>query len=92
MAGIFPSVPKALWIVVFLVVNTGVNYIGISFTAIVNRLFLAAELLFIVVFIVMAVVAISRGTGGAHFTTTPAVRLRRVHPADSSRRPCRSRC
>ncbi|WP_082589880.1 APC family permease [Phycicoccus sp. Soil748] len=71
MAGIFPNIPKALWIVVFLVVNTGVNYIGISFTAIVNRLFLAAELLFIVVFIVMAVVAISRGTGGAHFTTTP---------------------
>ncbi|KQU67518.1 APC family permease [Phycicoccus sp. Root101] len=71
MAGIFPDIPKALWIVLFLVVNTGVNYIGISFTAIVNRLFLAAELLFVVIFVVMAVVAIARGTSGARFTTAP---------------------
>ena len=71
MAGIFESVPKQLWIIVFLVVNTGVNYVGISFTAVVNRLFLAAELVFVAIFVVMAVVAISRGTDGARFTTTP---------------------
>ena len=34
MAGIFPGVPKQVWIILFLVLNTGVNYIGISFTAI----------------------------------------------------------
>ena len=71
MAGIFPGVPKPLWIVVFLVINTAVNYVGISFTAIVNRLFLAAELLFVVIFVIMAIVAISHGTGGAAVTTTP---------------------
>ncbi|MET0695648.1 MAG: APC family permease [Propionibacteriaceae bacterium] len=71
MSGIFPGVPKPLWIVVFLVINTAVNYVGISFTAIVNRLFLAAELVFVAIFVVMAVVAISRGVNGAHFTATP---------------------
>src|SRR3954453_24026121 len=71
MAGIFPGIPKQAWIVLFLVVNTGVNYIGISFTAIVNRIFLAAELLFIVIFVIMAIVAVSRGVGGATFTTKP---------------------
>jgi amino acid transporter len=71
MSGIFPSVPKWLWIIAFLLINTAINYIGISFTAIVNRLFLTAEVLFIVIFVVMAVVAISRGTNGAQVTTTP---------------------
>lgn len=71
MAGIFPGMPKPLWIVIFLIINTGVNYVGISFTAVVNRLFLAAELIFVVIFIVMAVVAISHGVNNATFTTTP---------------------
>jgi amino acid transporter len=71
MSGIFPGVPKPLWIIVFLIINTAVNYVGISFTAVVNRLFLAAELIFVVIFVVMAIVAIHRGTGGAAFTTTP---------------------
>ncbi|SDQ62244.1 APC family permease [Quadrisphaera sp. DSM 44207] len=71
MAGVFPGVPRWVWIIVFLAVNTTVNYVGISFTAVVNRLFLAAELLFVAIFVVMAVVAISRGVNGAVFSTTP---------------------
>ena len=71
MAGIFPGVPKWAWIVLFLVINTGVNYIGISFTAVVNRIFLAAELLFIVIFLIMAIVAVSKGVHGATFATKP---------------------
>ena len=71
LAGVLPGVPRWVWIVVFLAVNTTVNYVGISFTAVVNRVFLAAELVFVAIFVVMAVVAISRGTGGARFTTAP---------------------
>lgn len=71
MEGIAPGVPRWVWIVVFLAINTTVNYVGISFTAVVNRIFLAAELLFIVAFVVIAVIAISNGTDGARFTTTP---------------------
>ena len=79
MAGIFPGVPKQVWIVLFLVVNTGVNYIGISFTAIVNRIFLAAELLFIVIFLIMAIVAVSKGVGGADVHHQAAVRRGELH-------------
>lgn len=71
MSGIFPAIPKPVWIVVFLGINTFINYIGISFTAIVNRLFLVFELLFVAIFIIMAIVAVSRGVNGATFTTTP---------------------
>ena len=71
MAGIFPGVPKPVWIILFLVINTSINYVGISFTAVVNRLFLAAELVFVVIFFIMAIVAISRGVNGAQFSTTP---------------------
>jgi amino acid transporter len=71
MSGIFPDLPKWIWIIVFLAVNTAINYIGISFTAVVNRVFLAAELVFLVIFAVIAIAAISRGTNGATFTTAP---------------------
>ncbi|HET9632898.1 MAG TPA: APC family permease [Terrabacter sp.] len=71
MSGIFPSVPKWAWILIFLALNTAINYIGISFTALVNRLFLTAEVLFLVIFAVMAVVAIAHGTDGAHVTAKP---------------------
>ena len=81
MAGIFPGVPKQVWIVLFLVVNTAVNYIGISFTALVNRIFLAAELVFVAIFVVMAVAAINAGTNGARFTTTPLFNAAEFTPA-----------
>ncbi len=71
MSGIFPAVPKYLWIIAFLVINTTVNLVGISFTAVVNRLFLVAEVIFIIIFVVMAVVAINNGTNGAEVSTTP---------------------
>jgi amino acid transporter len=71
MYGIFPAVPKFVWIVVFLAINTTVNLVGISFTALVNRYFLAAELVFIAIFVFMAVTAIIQGTNGAQFSTTP---------------------
>ena len=60
-----PACPKWAWIVLFLVINTGVNYVGISFTAIVNRIFLAAELLFIVIFARHGHRRHAQGTGGA---------------------------
>ncbi|UPK76795.1 APC family permease [Nocardioidaceae bacterium SCSIO 66511] len=71
MSGIFPDVPKFMWVVLFLLINTAINYIGISFTAIVNRLFLIGELIFVVIFIVMAVAAIAQGTNGAEFSIKP---------------------
>ena len=81
MQAVVPGVPGWVWIVVFLAINTTVNYVGISFTAVVNRIFLAAELLFIAAFVVIAVLAISNGTGGARFTTTPLFDAAEFSPA-----------
>lgn len=71
MSGVFPAVPKFVWIIVFLAINTTINLVGISFTALVNRYFLAAELAFIAIFMFMAVTAILQGTNGAQLSTTP---------------------
>lgn len=81
MKAVAPGVPGWVWIVLFLVINTTINYVGISFTAVVNRIFLAAELLFIAAFVVIAVLAISNGTGGARFTTAPLFNAAEFSPA-----------
>lgn len=81
MSGIFPTVQKPLWIVAFLGFNTLINYLGISFTAIVNWIFLAAELVFVAIFAVMAIMAISRGRGGAAFSLTPLFNPAEFTPA-----------
>jgi amino acid transporter len=47
----------------------------------VNRLFLAAELIFVAIFIVMAIAAIIAGTNGAEFTTKPLFNADEFSPA-----------
>lgn len=65
------SVPQWLWIVIFVVFNTVVNLAGVETTAWANRFLLVGELIVLAIFIVAALVAISRGTGGAHWSATP---------------------
>lgn len=57
------SVPVWGWIVLFVIVNTAVNYFGIEMTARVNRIMLAAELVVLVIFLVIGVVALASGKG-----------------------------
>lgn len=59
MIGLFPDTPRWLWAVVFVVVNTIINLAGIGSLKIANRVFLAIELVFVAVFIVIAVRAIN---------------------------------
>lgn len=62
MVGLFPGTPRWLWAVLFVFVNTVVNLAGIGSLKVANRLFLAIELMFVAVFIVVAVAAISGGS------------------------------
>ena len=71
MAAVLPAVPGWLWVVIFLVLNTAVNLAGVELGAWVNRVFLVGEMIVLTIFIVLAVVTISHGTGGAHWSTTP---------------------
>ncbi|MBU2663880.1 APC family permease [Actinoplanes bogorensis] len=63
MHSLVPGVPVWLWLVVFVLLNTAVNYLGIKMTARVNRVMLAAELVILVIFLVVGVVALADGKG-----------------------------
>ncbi|HEV7655266.1 MAG TPA: APC family permease [Mycobacteriales bacterium] len=68
MVGIFPGTERWMWAIAFVVVNTIVNLIGIRSLARFNRVFLAIELVFLVIFVIIAITALARGTiAGAHF-------------------------
>jgi amino acid transporter len=71
MAAVLPAVPGWLWVVIFLALNTAVNLAGVELGAWVNRVFLIGELIVLTIFIVLAVVAINHGSGGAHWSTLP---------------------
>jgi len=59
MIGLFPDTPRWLWAIVFVVVNTVINLLGVDSLKIANRIFLAVELVFVVIFVVIAVRAIN---------------------------------
>lgn len=71
MAAVLPGVPGWLWVVIFLVLNTVVNLLGVELGAWVNRVFLIGEMIVLTLFIVLAIITISHGTGGAHWSTLP---------------------
>jgi amino acid transporter len=62
MIGLFPGTPRWMWAVTFVIVNTLINLAGIGSLKIANRLFLAIELIFVVVFVVIAIRAVNGHT------------------------------
>ncbi len=70
MIGIFPGSARWIWALIFVAINTVVNLLGISSLKLLNRIFLAMEVVFIVIFVIIAVIALNNGTiPGAEFTT-----------------------
>jgi amino acid transporter len=68
MVGIFPGTERWMWAIVFVVVNTVVNLIGIRSLARFNRVFLTIELVFLAIFVVIAINALATGRiAGADF-------------------------
>ncbi|KAA2258046.1 APC family permease [Solihabitans fulvus] len=63
MNSLVPGIPVWLWLIAFVVLNTGVNYLGIEMTAKVNKIMLLGELIVLVVFLVVGVVALASGKG-----------------------------
>ena len=57
------AIPVWGWIVLFVLINTAVNYFGIEMTARVNKIMLVAELVVLAVFLVIGAVAIASGKG-----------------------------
>ncbi|MET0702043.1 MAG: APC family permease [Mycobacterium sp.] len=72
MVGLFPSTPRWLWAIVFVIVNTIINLLGVGTLKVANRVFLAIELVFVVIFVVIAVRAISGASlPNVGWSTTP---------------------
>ncbi|WP_084265115.1 APC family permease [Actinomadura macra] len=70
---LLPEVPQWSWVVMFVVVNTTINFLGIESTARLNRIFLFAELVVLTLFIGFGVAAVARGENGARFSFDPLV-------------------
>ena len=70
MIGIFPGSARWIWALIFVAINTVVNLLGITSLKLLNRIFLAIEVVFVVIFVIIAVIAVNNGTiPGAEFTT-----------------------
>ncbi len=66
-----PAVPFWAWILVFIVINTILNYFGIEIMAKALWVMLGIELLAFVAFTVAAIIAVANGAGVGSFTLTP---------------------
>ncbi len=66
--GLFPPIARWEWIVVFVLLGTSANLIGIKFAAGVNKAMLLAMLIVLAVFIVAAVWALHQGKGHGGLT------------------------
>jgi amino acid transporter len=72
MIGIFPESPRWVWALLFVAINTVINLLGITSIKLMNRVFLAIELVFVVIFVIIAVNALANGSvPGAEFTIAP---------------------
>jgi amino acid transporter len=71
MVGIFPGSARWMWALIFVAINTVVNLLGISSLKMMNRIFLAIEVVFVVIFVIIAVTALNGGTiPGAEFSVS----------------------
>jgi len=59
MQDYFPSTPQALWVIIAVVLVTGLNILGIRLLAGMNLAFVGAQFVFIAVFAVMAIAKIT---------------------------------
>lgn len=71
LGGVLPGVPAWVWILVFVAINTVINYLGIEMTAKTNKIFLVFELIVLVIFLVIGVTAVAKGVNGAEFSFDP---------------------
>lgn len=67
MNGMIPAVPLWMWLVAFVILNTIINYLGIEFTAKVNKIMLVLELLVLGIFLVIGFTAVANGKGTFSF-------------------------
>jgi amino acid transporter len=78
---VLPAVPQQVWVIIFVVFNTVVNLAGIKVTARVNMVFLFGEMVILALFVVFAVIAITQGKNGAHWSLDPFFNAQEFSPS-----------
>lgn len=67
LAPVFPAVPAWVWIVIYIIFVTIVNYFGIQLTAWVNNGLIIIQAIFVLAFVLFLIKWLSTGNGAATF-------------------------
>ena len=76
-----PVVPRTVCVLVMLMGATSINYLGIETTARASFVLLSIQILIIIAFIILSVLAIIHHVAGAHFSFAPLFRSAEMTPA-----------
>jgi putrescine importer len=68
MQNYFPSTPQALWIVIGVVLVTTLNILGVKLLARMNFIFIAAQIIFIAVFVAVTIAKLTGDVGVQSFS------------------------
>ena len=75
----FPMIPSWEWIIIFIVVTTLVNIIGINTTTSMNLLIMIFQLLVIIIFIILCIWSVMHGMGEGHLVSKHILSLKGNH-------------
>jgi amino acid transporter len=78
---VIPALPKPLLVAAFLGFNTLVNLWGVESTARLSVVMLFLQLALLGLFMVLCLVGLAHGVGGAHLSTAPLFDARKVTPS-----------
>lgn len=78
-AALIPSIPGWLWIIVFVALNTGINLLGIEYTARSGKIMLAIELFVLGLFVIAGVMYVSAGGGSGSLNLQPFYQPDRIN-------------
>ncbi len=80
-ASMIPGVPQWVWMVALLFINTVINLFGIESTARISMILLALQIVLLVVFVAVAVVALLHRKAGAHLSVAPLLDTGKISAA-----------
>ncbi|WP_264778579.1 APC family permease [Deinococcus aetherius] len=81
LSPLFPGVPRAAWVVGFLLIGAAINLRGVELTARTNRVFLVLELTVLFAFLLVGLIALYSGAGAGRLTLAPLYQPGVVTPA-----------
>jgi amino acid transporter len=77
---LIPDVPRAVWIVLLLTINTTINLLGIEATARMNKWICGVMFATVGLFMLVALIGLARGVAGAELSTAPFYRPTEFSP------------